>query len=315
MGVSVIIPTFNSGPLVVEAVRSVLSQTTPVSEVIVVDDGSTDDTAQRMAEFGEPVRYVRQANGGVSTARNRGMAEATHDFVAFLDADDVWHPRKIETQLRAMARNPEFGLIGTNLHDWPGEHPKLPEGEFESPPAPIELKKLIVRNGLVTSTVMARREVLRQVGEFDLELRGPEDHDYWIRAAKCTTVGKIAESLTGYRSSTPGSLSKNAARMETGMAVILQKHDLAGIFNGTPLLRRKAWGYYRYSCGYMRRRSGEHGMAARHLILSLAGYPLPYSREDIRVRCGRARLLVSVVWRGFLGLITGGNTSKSGART
>src|SRR5262245_35430521 len=99
--VSVVIPTYNSGRLVVEAVESVLAQTTRVAETVVVDDGSTDDTRQRLGRYAGSVRYVGQPNQGVSAARNRGVSEASQDFVAFLDADDVWHPRKIELQMAA----------------------------------------------------------------------------------------------------------------------------------------------------------------------------------------------------------------------
>src|SRR6185437_11144924 len=94
--VSVVIPTYNSGPLVTEAVESVLAQTLPAAEVLVVDDGSTDDTPERLAAYGERIRYLPQANQGVAAARNRGIREATGDLIAFLDADDVWHPRKLE---------------------------------------------------------------------------------------------------------------------------------------------------------------------------------------------------------------------------
>src|SRR5712675_1199611 len=98
MRVSVIIPTYNSGRLVVEAVESALAQTLAPAEILVVDDGSTDDTRDRLAKFGPPVSYIHQENQGVAAARNRGIRAATGDLVAFLDADDVWHPKKLERQ-------------------------------------------------------------------------------------------------------------------------------------------------------------------------------------------------------------------------
>src|SRR5262245_21078047 len=99
MRVSVVIPTYNCAPLVREAVASALAQTAPPFEVLVIDDGSTDDSRARIAEFGCPVRYVWKPNGGVSSARNCGLVEAEGDLIAFLDADDVWHPDKLRRQI------------------------------------------------------------------------------------------------------------------------------------------------------------------------------------------------------------------------
>lgn len=300
MRISVVIPTYNSSPLVVEAVASVLAQTFPAYEVIVVDDGSTDDTAERMAGFSDRVRYIRKENGGVSTARNRGMAEATGDGIAFLDADDVWHPKKLELQKGVLLERPDLGLIGTRLYDWPGGHPvvqTVPNPEVDT----IPLNALVVRNSLVTSTILARAEVLRAAGQFDIELRGPEDHDFWIRVAKITKVGNLPMALTGYRSATPGSLSKDAARMEAGMFAILAKLEASGTFSGRPVLRRKAWGHFRYSCGFMRHRAGESRKAIGHLARSLAGYPFPYSSADVRTPFGRWRLLIAATIRWLRG--------------
>src|SRR5947209_13220762 len=97
--VSVIIPTYNHGRFIADAIESVLAQTYPVSEIIVVDDGSTDETQEVVEKFGEKVRYIEQANAGVSAARNTGIENSDGDLVAFLDADDTWLPEKIEKQV------------------------------------------------------------------------------------------------------------------------------------------------------------------------------------------------------------------------
>lgn len=300
MRVSVVIPTFNSGPYVVEAVASILAQTHPVDEVIVVDDGSTDDTAVRLSHFGLPVRYIRKENGGVSTARNRGVDEATGDLIAFLDADDVWHPKKLQAQLALMNRFPDLGLLGTRLYNWPGNHPAVEAGDLEEIEI-IRLNDLIVRNSLVTSTIIVRAAELRAAGPFDLTLRGPEDHDLWIRIGQHTRMANMRAALTGYRSTTPGSLSKNASKMESGMRAILEKLERNGIFRGQSLLRRKAWAYFRYSCGFMRYRAGENGLACKHLASSILGYPLPYASREVRSPFGRVRLLIAAVLAGLSG--------------
>src|SRR5258708_5856521 len=106
MRVSVIIPSYNCGRYVTEAVDSALAQTHPPAEVIVVDDGSTDDTEERLRPYSGRIRYLRKENGGVATARNRGIHEAVGELIAFLDSDDSWHPRKLEIQIEYLRQNP-----------------------------------------------------------------------------------------------------------------------------------------------------------------------------------------------------------------
>src|SRR6185369_7640984 len=105
MQVSVIIPTYNSARFLTEAIDSVLAQSFKDFEILVIDDGSTDETKAMMQRYGSPVRYIYQANAGVAAARNRGIAESRGKYIAFLDADDAWCARKLETQLNALARN------------------------------------------------------------------------------------------------------------------------------------------------------------------------------------------------------------------
>ena len=117
--VSVVIPTYNSGQYLPEALESVLAQTVPPLEIIVVDDGSTDDTADRLHPYLNLITYKFQTNSGVSAARNAGLQLAKGDYVAFLDADDVWHPRKLEFQMGILTSHPDLGLLGTGIVDWP----------------------------------------------------------------------------------------------------------------------------------------------------------------------------------------------------
>jgi hypothetical protein len=114
--VSVLIPARNAGAWIRDAIESVLAQTVPAHECIVIDDGSTDDTGRIAASFGSPVKVVSTRGGGVAAARNAGAAVATGDYLAFLDADDVWLPRKLELQLAAFRADPGLGLVYTGLH-------------------------------------------------------------------------------------------------------------------------------------------------------------------------------------------------------
>ncbi len=294
MRVSVIIPTYNSSEWVEEAVSSVLAQTYPATEVIVVDDGSTDDTPGRMARFSNSVQYIRKENGGVSTARNLGIVESTGDLIAFLDADDVWHPRKLELVVATFVRRPDLGLLGTRTYPWPGVVPEIPP-DWNKDVEEIRLEDLIVGYGLGASSIVIRAEVLRAAGPFDVTLYGPEDRDMWIRIALLTPVAKLPLPLVGYRAGTPGSLSKNAARMELGERAILQKLDATGVFRWKWFLRRKAWGMFRFSFGREHNRAGNRWTAVRYLALSLLDYPFPYKRMHIRNPFGRIRSLAAAI--------------------
>src|SRR5215813_12555730 len=113
--VSAVIPVYNNRPYVAAAVRSVLSQTRPPDEVIVVDDGSTDGTAEALVPYRASIRYVYQENRGEPAARNRGVREAQGEYVAFLDGDDLWHSNKLELQMEYLRKQPSCALVYTDM--------------------------------------------------------------------------------------------------------------------------------------------------------------------------------------------------------
>jgi len=297
---SVVIPTFNSGTLVVEAVASVLAQSIVPEEIIVVDDGSTDDTPARMAPFGNRVRYIRQENRGVSAARNRGIETATGDLIAFLDADDVWHPRKWELQLQTFARQPELGLIGTKAFPWPDAVFASIDRADSANLTRVDWHDLVVKNRLTTSSIVVRREALDRSGKFDTTLQGPEDRDLWLRIAATTRIANLDLPLTGYRD-VPGSVSKNIERCKAGMLRILDKLESQQLLRGRPMLRRKAYSYVHHSCAYLYGAAGAYGRSVRSSVKSLGIYPLPYRRDEVKQRGERPkRLLVNLAhWLGF----------------
>lgn len=297
MHVSVVIPTYNSGPLVAEAVRSVLAQTRPAHEVIVVDDGSTDDTAQRLAEFGERIVYVRQANARVAAARNTGLARATGELVAFLDADDAWHPEKLARQVQVLEAHPEIGLVGTGTTDWPGEFAaELPAGELRR----LTFSRLLLSNQITTSSVVVRRSVLERVGSFDTELFGPEDYDLWLRCAQVSEVANLQQPLTGYRD-TAGSVGKQAESMRKGLLRIHSKLDQAGVWHSRGWLRRKCRAHVDYTTGYMYFAAGRPWRAAGLLVQSLVTYPWPMSPPEVRYHFARTRLFLRSSLAGMVG--------------
>ena len=185
--VSVIIPTYNRWPMLGEAVESVLAQTAGDYELIVVDDGSTDETRCRLADYGSRLTVLTQRRRGVSAARNLGASRASGGYLAFLDSDDLWHPKKLQRQLDFMERSPEVEICQTD-EIWirngvrvnPRRRHRKPSGDIFR--ASLELC-------LVSpSAVMMRRELFERLGGFDESLPVCEDYDLWLRISKDTGV-------------------------------------------------------------------------------------------------------------------------------
>lgn len=214
-GVSVIIPTYNRAELICRALASIADQTRPVDEVIVVDDGSTDHTAEVVAAFdGLPCRYIRQENAGPAAARNHGLTLARFDTVAFCDSDDEWLPEKTERQLACLDAHPAVGMCFTDS-GWTLDGQVREQRQNWSPRRKSFAMALDVtpgctgvidgrrfrrghaRIGLVCSlsTVVLRRWVIDRAGAFRDDMRLGEDYEMWLRASRVTDLYYIDESL------------------------------------------------------------------------------------------------------------------------
>jgi glycosyltransferase involved in cell wall biosynthesis len=180
LSVSVVIPTYNCAARLPDAVGSVRAQEWPELEIIVVDDGSTDDTAVVLKKLaGSDIRCIRQANAGPAAARNTGIAAARGQWIAFLDADDLWLPDKLAVQLGEICRYPEAGF------SYAGARVQYVSGrEFDITCSPLSgplFLDLLLGSSLATPTVVVRRECFKKVGLFDAALRTGEDWDMWLR--------------------------------------------------------------------------------------------------------------------------------------
>lgn len=215
---SVVIPLYNKARFVESTVRSVLDQTHAPLEVIVVDDGSTDDGADRVAAIArsEPrVRLIRQPNGGVSTARNRGIDEARGEWIAFLDADDAWHPEFLAALVRAHQSCPEADMLGTRFHTVV-EHTGRPFDPWAVPEAFCETELIedlrlrwMKNTPLCSSSVAIRAERLRAMPQrfIDGEAWG-EDLDMWFRVGDQAPVAIVNAPYAMIRGEVPGSLTR-----------------------------------------------------------------------------------------------------------
>jgi glycosyltransferase involved in cell wall biosynthesis len=203
--ISVIIPAYNAAAFVGNAIESALAQTYPPLEILVVDDGSQDATAQIVARYGAPVRLIQQANGGTAAARNRAAREARGTWLAFLDADDTWLPEKLECQI-PYTTSPNIGIVhcASTGHR---NKPALPDR--------ISFDRLWEQNCIGNSSVLLRRSAFEQVGRFneDRALMSVEDYNLWLRLAWAGwTIITCPGELWSY---TPaeGSLSGQVQRM------------------------------------------------------------------------------------------------------
>jgi glycosyltransferase involved in cell wall biosynthesis len=215
--VSVIIPTYQRASLVGNAVRSVLSQSYTDREIIVVDDGSTDDTSGVLSLFGDAIRVVRQSNQGLSAARNAGIQASVGHYLAFLDDDDEWMPDRLKVQVALLDANDQIGLAFANMdaHDEAGRF--LGHWfDYHTPPPLLSVETLFLYNYIPVLTVIVRRSVLDDVGWFDTGLDSCEDYDLWLRVIAGHRVHKCDERLARYRQSATG-MSRDATRMLFGL--------------------------------------------------------------------------------------------------
>jgi glycosyltransferase involved in cell wall biosynthesis len=280
--IAVVIPAYNRERLVASALESVLAQTRAPAEIIVVDDGSTDDTAAVAQSFGANV--LRQSNAGVSAARNAGVRIAGSPWIAFLDSDDLWAANKLEVQWEALEACPETGMVFSDFSyfdDATGEtmgktkllreahyadvvRQRIGSASFSC--EPNSFGRALVQ-GLFTSveTMIVRRDLLLSLGIFDTDLRCAEDWELFLRLAAATTASVVEMPLLYARRMHSPRLSENFAgsyRAYADVAARIEKHPGRYPVGAVEAFRnrRPVW---LAQAGWRRFRSREFGEAAR----------------------------------------------------
>jgi glycosyltransferase involved in cell wall biosynthesis len=274
--ISVIITTYNRAAMVTEAVESVLAQEMTDFELIVVDDGSTDETAERISAFGSRLRYYWQENAGVSAARNRGLESSTAPLVAFLDSDDLWLPYKLHLQHTYMMEHPEVHICQTEEIWWRNGRQVNPKRHHRKPSGDIFRGSLDLC--LVSpSAVIMRRELFEMVGYFDTDLPAAEDYDLWLRVAVDYAVPLLTDALVIKRGGHSDQLSAMSGidryRIRALEKLLQSDRVSTEQYRWTwQALRRKC---EIYGQGCLKRGKGEEG--ERYLTL-----PNKYRREELR---------------------------------
>ncbi len=229
--VSVIVPAYRSAQTIGRTLKSIARQTAKPREVIVVDDGSDDDTAQVARSFagtlnGIELQVIEQQNGGAGAARNRALKAAAGKLVAFLDADDEWLPEKLERSLDIMAKT-DAGLVSHNfiMVENDKEHVVDCTRHFEGHANPFV--SLYLRGNIATSTVLAKRHLIDQAGGFNADLRSGQDVDLWlgITANKEVSFHIFSGALTRYHVTANSISSRVAERRRCAMAILLRHAD------------------------------------------------------------------------------------------
>ena len=235
--VSVIIPCYNNASLVTASVNSVLQQDYPNIEVIVVDDGSTDNSVEVLEQFGNRINLLQQVNQGPAAARNTGLQAAKGRYIAFNDSDDFWLPGKLSAQISFLEQHPEFGLCFSRWAVW-DKNVSFDDmvQKYDQPTATNDIDEnltgwlyipLLKESVIHTITAVIRREVLDDIGHFDTAYRIGEDYDLWIRISRKYQMAKLNRVFALYRDN-PDSITKGVQRKNFSAMVLQSAIDKFG---------------------------------------------------------------------------------------
>ena len=278
--VSVIIPTYNRARYLPTALDSIIAQTVKPLEIIVVDDGSTDDTEQVVAFYHDSVSYIRQENAGPSAARNLGIRAARGSIIAFLDSDDAWLPLKLEKQLNCFTEKPDLGMIGTGYFNC-DENLGNPVWQASFKLAATEREEILIRNLWPTPTLLIRRNCFDAVGMFDEEMKFAEDWDMWTRIAQAFPATTVREPLVLTRKhqlSLSGSSSNLDYNYELWKKLIIRNRQR---YSMNFVTFQKAKSFYFFNRSYSCNLNGDDRSELRYLLKSIVCWPFYAPKRPI----------------------------------
>jgi glycosyltransferase involved in cell wall biosynthesis len=242
--VAVVVPAYNAAATIEQALTSAMRQERPPAEVVVVDDGSRDGTAEVVARAFPAVTLVRTENRGPSAARNEGLARVRSPWVAFLDADDEWHPAKLRLQLSVLAKHPGAKLVACA---WTRGEPRLPAEDSEGTVVRLTWRDIARQNAFQTSTAVVARDLALGVGGFRPAYDAAEDWDFWLRASMATDVLYLPLPLVRYRAM-PAGVSRDLGRVyERGIAMLKDWQEEEGRLAPAEFHRLLVWQHVRFA--------------------------------------------------------------------
>jgi glycosyltransferase involved in cell wall biosynthesis len=267
--VSVVIPTFNRRDYITTALDSVLAQTYKNYEIVIIDDGSSDDTKEVLKPYQDAIRYFYQENRGISGARNRGIRESRGSYIALLDSDDYWLPEKLKCQVDRITEEPECGMVATRCSSI------APDGTFRKKNRPGKsgwiLNDIFKANFIRTSSALITRKCFDTVGLFDESLPEGEEYDLWLRIAKQYPIAFINEPLTVYTDN-PHGVSTDSLAGRLVRLKVLEKEYLKKSIPPQLYRKRMSRNYHYVGRHYLKR--GKKSEGARYLRQALSLDPL-----------------------------------------
>ena len=267
MDVSVVIPTWNRADQVLQAINSVINQSVPPAEILVVDDGSEDDTAERVLTAFPKVRLLRQANLGVSRARNRGITEANGEWIAFLDSDDTWLPDKLAKQMELLRLQPD--LLACHTEEiWIRNGRRVNPMRKHAKPAGWIFTHCLPLCCVSPSSVLLHRSIFESIGNFDESLPACEDYDLWLRVFQQYPIGLVDTPLVTKYGGHADQLSRRYWGMDRFRVTALEKMLRAGQL--TQVHREECIKVLQQKCevligGFEKRGKSEEAQRYRHI--------------------------------------------------
>jgi glycosyltransferase involved in cell wall biosynthesis len=280
--VSAIIPTYNYGKYVSEAVDSILEQSYGPIEIIVVDDGSTDNTAEVLKAYGDKIHYIHKKNAGLSAARNTGIAAAKGEFLAFLDADDKWKPNKIELQVELAYKTGHPVILCTrNEADLAYEN--------------VDFDNCFFHPSGLGSNALIKRDRLLEVGGFDEELKSVEDREMMLRLTRNGSKAGFLHGNYSFIRVHDENMSNNPKGMEDNFQITLNKVFAWDEMKGNYALKARAKSYMWFDSIYNYYADDQLWMALKRCLQSIMYWPIPVGRYYPRPGMRRTKLLILIV--------------------
>lgn len=271
--VSIIIPNYNHGAYLGDAIQSVLAQSYSNIEIIVVDDGSTDDSRAIAESFGNRIHYIWQQNSGLCAARNTGLAAAKGVYIGLLDADDMLEPDYCQRLVSALLAFPNAEGIICGYRFVDEDNNSLPQIESRSLIGQELYELLLKGNFLVPESILLHRRCYKNVGSFDTDLTACEDWDMWLRVSQSHRIISTERVLTRHRI-VPDSMSSDPARMLNNRLAVLNKHIGPEPTAGSGRHQQRAtYGYVYFSSALEYEQIGDSDAATRYLAKSAHLYP------------------------------------------